>query len=208
MMEEWKKFLYNSTNRNELRITVLLLILTLYFFLSFLAFAETRQGSVFNDPVLELFEPQDFSVITFILTYGCSIIGMWAALRNPSVFLSILQAYILLCVFRIITIYCTAFVAPPKIIPLEDFLLDQSLYQGRENLRDLFFSGHTATLLLFALCLKDRLLRIFFFIASALVGILLVMQHVHYSIDVVAAPFFSWLAVWLSVLIRNRILRS
>jgi membrane-associated phospholipid phosphatase len=81
------------------------------------------------------------------------------------------------------------------IIPLKDILLQFSFYSGRENLKDLFFSGHTATLLLFGFLFHVRTLKMIFFSGAIVVGALLMIQHVHYSIDVVAAPFAAWVSV-------------
>jgi hypothetical protein len=41
-------------------------------------------------------------------------------------------------------------------------------------------------------------------VISALVGLLLMLQHVHYSIDVLAAPFFAVLTYKLSIKAGNR----
>ena len=81
------------------------------------------------------------------------------------------------------------------IIPLKDSFLQSSFYSGRENLKDLFFSGHTATIFLFAFGFRKKPLKILFAIGGTIVGILVVLQHVHYSIDVVVAPFVAYIAI-------------
>jgi membrane-associated phospholipid phosphatase len=58
--------------------------------------------------------------------------------------------------------------------------------------KDLFFSGHTATLTLIFLCLKKRNDRIIACVATVVVGFLVLVQHVHYTIDVLAAPIFAY----------------
>lgn len=64
--------------------------------------------------------------------------------------------------------------------------------------KDLFFSGHTATLCLFAIMFEDRPFKLFFGTMAVVVGVAVLMQHVHYSIDVVVAPLAAIAAARLS----------
>jgi len=58
---------------------------------------------------------------------------------------------------------------------------------------DLFFSGHTGLPFLMALVFWDqRCLRWFFITASAFFGAIVLMAHLHYSIDVFAAFFITY----------------
>jgi len=56
----------------------------------------------------------------------------------------------------------------------------------------LFFSGHTATVFLLFLCLKKKQDKWLALGGSVLTGFLLLVQHVHYTIDVLAAPVFTY----------------
>ncbi|HEX3079850.1 MAG TPA: phosphatase PAP2-related protein, partial [Puia sp.] len=69
---------------------------------------------------------------------------------------------------------------------------------------DLFFSGHTTTVFLIFLCLKKKRDRIYALIASILLGIFLLGQHVHYTIDVLAAPIFTYVAYRLALLFTKK----
>jgi membrane-associated phospholipid phosphatase len=87
--------------------------------------------------------------------------------------------------------YITQLEAPATLIPLYDPLVQ--LFGNFEILRDdLFFSGHTATMFLLFLIIENKILKRVFLLFTVLVGISVILQHVHYTIDVFAAPFFSF----------------
>ena len=88
--------------------------------------------------------------------------------------------------------------SPPGFVPLAD-TFTQLFYPGTEPFeKDLFFSGHTATLWLMALIATTRAGRLWSGFATLAVGVLVIVQHAHYTIDVIAAPLFAWLAWRLS----------
>lgn len=67
---------------------------------------------------------------------------------------------------------------------------------------DLFFSGHTGLPFLLALVFgRNRLLRVLFTLVAVFFGAVVLMGHLHYSIDVLSAFFITYaiyhLAVWL-----------
>jgi membrane-associated phospholipid phosphatase len=56
-----------------------------------------------------------------------------------------------------------------------------------------FFSGHTGLPFLMALIFwADKFWRKFFLAVSALFAISVLLAHVHYSVDVFAAPFMTY----------------
>lgn len=195
MVIAWKHFLSEKKNRNASLLSFLLLVTVLYIFLYFLSYNETHSGYLFNDPVLSLIAPKDLSIFTFIITYGLCLSGIIISLKIPRLFIILLFAYSFLTVIRMCCLYFLPLEPPAGIIPLKDILLQFSFYSGRENLKDLFFSGHTATLLLFAFVFQSREMKTIFFIGAVIVGFLLMVQHVHYSIDILAAPFAAWISV-------------
>ncbi|MCW3102947.1 MAG: hypothetical protein JWO09_1387 [Bacteroidetes bacterium] len=198
MNSSWRSYFSERKNTNAFIITIASLALILFAFLHFLTYNEARSGYHFNDPVLNLVAARDLSLVTFILTYGFAIAGLLIALRDPAVLVKLFAAYAILTLLRICTLYLLPLEPPAGILPLEDVLLRFSFYSGRANLKDLFFSGHTATLFLFAFAFRKPALKITFACAALLVGILLMLQHVHYSIDVAVAPVAAWVAVRLA----------
>jgi len=194
MKTNWQHYWQEKKNRVAFFVSILLLALVLFCFLHFLTYNESRQGYRFNDPILSLFSPLDFSVITFGITYFMGLSGIAIALKKPKLFVQIVQAYILITFFRMLSMYLLPLEAPADIIPLKDFFLQNTFYSGRDNLKDLFFSGHTATIFLFGIYFSDKKLKIIFFLGSIVIGTLVMLQHVHYSIDVFFAPLFAIVA--------------
>jgi hypothetical protein len=88
---------------------------------------------------------------------------------------------------------------PVTMIPLSDPFAEY-FTTGSVMTKDLFFSGHTATLFFLYLMTEKKLLRYVFLCATITVALLVMAQHVHYAIDVFAAPFFTY-AVYNSVLL-------
>ena len=189
--QNWKDFLINKRNAVELFITVLLLAAILLSFSRFLLFVEERAGSVLTDPVLNLFSPIDLTWLTFALIYLSLVTALIEFLKKPKLLLLALQCYGLMVVFRAIAMYLLPLEAPITLLPLNDPFV-QLFGEGNILKKDLFFSGHTATLFLLFLLIEKRFLKILFLIFTLLVGTSVILQHVHYSIDVFVAPFFAY----------------
>ena len=73
-------------------------------------------------------------------------------------------------------------------IAISSNLIDKWSFGG-----DLFFSGHTAIPFLFALIFWDiKLMRYVFLALAAFFGTIVLMGHLHYSIDVLSAFFITY----------------
>jgi membrane-associated phospholipid phosphatase len=64
--------------------------------------------------------------------------------------------------------------------------------------RDLFFSGHFASVFIPYLILRKTRFHWVFLSASIGIGILVMIQHIHYSYDVIGAAIFTYLSVYLA----------
>jgi membrane-associated phospholipid phosphatase len=62
----------------------------------------------------------------------------------------------------------------------------------------LFFSGHTANLALLAFMVDIKWLKYILGICTFIVAVLLLVQHVHYTIDVLVAPFAAYISYKLA----------
>lgn len=95
---------------------------------------------------------------------------------------------------------------PVDIIPLQDDFLSGTFYDGRVLLKDLFFSGHTASIAVLAFLIQDKKWSRMILTMSIIVGSMLIMQHVHYTIDVVCAYMFAYLACTIGIYTGERTL--
>lgn len=156
---------------------------------------ELREGFQINDILLSILPAKDCSEAIFILIWSCVALATIRFLNNPMLFIVFLWSYVLLCLTRIITISLVPLNAPDGLIPLRDPL--SNYFYGQVFItKDLFYSGHTATLFLIFLCLEKKRDKLMVLLATAVVGLLLLVQHVHYSMDVLAAPFFAYFNVF------------
>jgi hypothetical protein len=198
----WKEFL--TCRKTELITTILFLAVILFILPNFLAFVEGRHGVVLADPILELFNPIDLTWLTFGLIYISLIVAIYSLAANPEILLLAIQSYSLLVIFRIMVMYSAPLDAPERMILLNDPFV-QFFGSGEVLTKDLFFSGHTATLFLLFLVSDKKHLKIIFLISTVLVGIAVLLQHVHYTIDVLAAPFFAYSSYRIVTIINERI---
>lgn len=157
----------------------------------FLDYAEARPGVVLQDPVLQLFNPIDLTWLIFGLIYLCLLVGIFSLLKHPEKLLLAFQSYTLIVIVRIAAMYLVPLEAPEKLIVLKDPFVEM-FGSGDSLTKDLFFSGHTATLFLLFLTAESKKLKLIFILSAAVVGVSIILQHVHYIIDVFAAPFFTY----------------
>jgi hypothetical protein len=200
----WKAAWEDGFFRVQCALTFPLLLLVLFLLSNFLDTIENRPGVVLPDPILALFQAYDFTWLTFAIIYCTVLLGMITLSLHPRQLLLAIQAYIVLVIFRIGVMYVVPLDAPDGIIPLIDPFV-QFFGSGGVLTKDLFFSGHTSILLLLFLTAKRRDLRVIFLVSAIIVGVCVIWQHVHYTIDVLVAPFFSYLSYRVVVLIHRRL---
>ena len=151
-----------------------------------------NDGAVLNDPLLARFNPHNFSVSLFILTYTGVLAFIVYISGLPRLFIPASRAFLLLFVLRVCFILLIPLKPPSDIIFLNDPFVDRVIGFKAQVWNDLFFSGHVADLFFFAFCTSHKILKFFFLAAAILVSAMLVGQKVHYTADVLAAPVFAY----------------
>jgi hypothetical protein len=184
--------------RVRLAVTVPALVAALAVLSRFLDFVEGRPGAVLADPVLARIPPHDVTWLTFGLIYLGIFFGVARLLTEPRRLVVALQAYVVMVLLRIAAMWVTPLEAPPGLIPLQDPLV-RLFGPGTLLTKDLFFSGHTATLFLLALAVSGRLWKAVFLAGTAAVAACVLWQHVHWTIDVLAAPLFAFASYRIAV---------
>lgn len=171
---------------------MLVLIAIFVFFPFFFAIIEKRNGIVLNDILLSYLPACDLSVPIFGIIWSMSVLIIIRCFQDPDFFILVMWSFVLLCLARIVSISLVQLNAPEGIVTLKDPIV--SVFYGKRYItKDLFFSGHTSTQFLFFLCLPRRRDKVIALFSTIVIGIMVLVQHVHYTIDVVAAPFFAFL---------------
>jgi hypothetical protein len=178
--------------RVKLVAAVIILAVVLYSFPLFFSVIQPRPGKLVDDWLLDRIPTYDVSNWIFLVLYPASLYFVYRLVTNTTLCITALWGYIFLCLARMATIYFIPLEPPATILHLTDPF--SVFFYGKVFItKDLFFSGHTATLCLLGLCLEKRLEKQIFFVGTAILAYLLLVQHVHYTMDVVAAPLFSYL---------------
>jgi len=187
-----RTFLRTATHSTRLFYiaTFITLVLLLSVTPSFLHFIQQRPTSItLNDPLLALFPPipLNLTLATIFFSDLPLLFALLWLLNYPEFLLKGMVAYILMLSTRLVCMYLVPFNAPAETIPL----LDPIIYGHSIITKDLFFSGHMATLMLCYLAVKNSALRIMFVFSIIFTAALLILQHQHYSIDLLIAPYIS-----------------
>ncbi|MDE3236759.1 MAG: hypothetical protein KGO81_12450 [Bacteroidota bacterium] len=193
----WKTAWESVTFRIKIITGGVVLVAILSFFPFFFTHIEERTGVVLNDFILKAIPARDLSTPIFIIIWGVSVLTFYKSIRKPGVLLLFLWSFIFLSLSRILTISIVALNPPIGLIPLVD-PLSNTFYGGGFITKDLFYSGHTATQFLMFLCLQSQPYKLLALLSTVAVGMMVLIQHVHYTIDVITAPLFTYIVFRLA----------
>lgn len=109
-------------------------------------------------------------------------------LKDPKTIPFLFASVALFVVVRSLFISLTHIGPFPTQIVIDSNIIDKFSFGG-----DLFFSGHTGLPYLMALVFwRNTILRAFFILSSISFGIIVLLAHLHYSIDVLSAFFITY----------------
>jgi membrane-associated phospholipid phosphatase len=158
---------------------------------------ERRQGILLDDPVLRMLPPHNISLVLFVIIWSITLLCVVKAAQTPQMFVTFLWSFIFLSIFRVLTITLVPLDPPAGLIVLVD-PLSNFFYGAKFVTKDLFFSGHTSTVFLLYLTVPGKKEKSLALLATICVGLLLLVQHVHYTLDVLGGILFCLLAYYLA----------
>ena len=109
-----------------------------------------------------------------------------------------MQTYAMVTILRMITIPLFPLEPPLEYIPLREPFVQLFTHGERIISRDLFFSGHMTTILFCYYSTQKKNFKWLYLVFAFIIAVLLMVQRVHYTIDILAAPLFTWLCFLLS----------
>lgn len=195
----WKHAIEESAFKKRLYIGLFIWVALLFAFPIFFDYIETRNGMVLNDFIINFLPAYDVSVITFLIIWSMFLLFLYRAIYDPKLLLLFLWGFIFLSLSRFLTIYFLPLNPPEQLIALRDPITN--IFYGKNHsfiTKDLFYSGHTSTQFLMFLCFKKKSDKRLALASTMIVGLLVLIQHVHYSIDVFLAPLFTYVVYLIS----------
>ena len=148
-----------------------------------------KTGILLNDPVLNYFTPVDWSTAVFVILTIAIVQTMIAYSGSANLFITALSTFCLVNVVRMITMYLITLEPPADMILLIDPISASLVYPDKGFAKDLFFSGHISTMMVLILVERNRVWYLIKVGGTALMALFLAWQHVHYTVDIVVAPF-------------------
>ena len=201
-VDNWRNAWRIRAFRDQLLVSMAALLVVLILLRVFQHYIETRSGIVLPDRLLPLFSPTDFNWITYSLIYSGTLLGIVSLCSYPFSLLLVVRAFVVMILLRIACLFLLPLDPPTDFVPLVDPIIRLQVLSPVLT-RDLFFSGHTAMMALFAFTARWKDMKIIFSCAAIVVSVFLLVQHAHYTIDVVAAPCFAYVALgiakWITV---------
>ncbi|MEI8074987.1 MAG: phosphatase PAP2-related protein [Bacteroidota bacterium] len=195
----WKEAYANEFFKRRLLVGLLVWIAILIAFPFFFNYIEARNGMVLNDFIINKLPAYDVSVPTFLIIWSMFLLLLYRAIYDPQLLLLFLWGFIFLSLSRFLSIYLLPLNPPNQLIALRDPITN--IFYGKEHgfiTKDLFYSGHTSTQFLMFLCFKKKMDKQLALVSTMAVGMFVLIQHVHYSIDVIASPFLTYLIFLIS----------
>jgi hypothetical protein len=188
MSKDWRHF----------TTTFLVLMFVVFLFNRFLLWNEFRDGIVFNDPLFNYFDARDYSVVIVLLLYASVGFFLFYNIKKPLLLSRFVWSYIFILLMRMVALFFLPLYCDPDAVKLEDPVLNNLIYPNNYVERDLFFSGHATMMVSFYWCFTNHTIKRVYLVGAVVVSTLLVLQKIHFTIDVLAAPLFSFISIWLA----------
>lgn len=187
------KNFWTSERRRSLAVGLLLLFLSLYIQVQAGRYSTRSTTNFVGDIFLDNLPTIDLDVVIVQGALLAVLAAFLVLLLKPKYMLFAVKAIALFIVVRAFFISLTHIGIYPRELDLDNGWWGIGLYKLVDFQGNFFFSGHTGMPFLAALIFwPDKFWRNFFFVVSAFFGVSVLLAHVHYSIDVFAAPFMAY----------------
>ena len=154
---------------------------------------QPKPGLVLDDPILNILTPPiNFSVPIFLILYVSLVHIVYVSIKNPNTIVIGLTTYCAVNLIRMGTMYSLTLEPPPGMILLVDPIATFLVYPDSGFAKDLFFSGHVSSMMAILLVETNKKIKMVKIIGTIAVGVFLAWQHVHYTVDLVVAPFVTY----------------
>ncbi len=151
-------------------------------------FAELKASNPVDDIILSNIPVYNFEFLFVQMAIALCLFVVVLCIKFPKTAPFVLKSVALFIFIRAIFVSLTHIGPFPTKLELESNLLD-FITSGN----DLFFSGHTGLPFLIALIYWGHpYVRRLFLMASVVFGVIVLLSHLHYSIDVFAAFFITY----------------
>lgn len=199
----WRNAWRQKNFRLQFIISLLVLISFSGIFNWFFDFAESRKGTPLEDYLLTILPVRDVSWLVFFFLYMGILLALYCNWPKPKLLLLALQTYVLVTIVRIGSITLFPLEPPQGYMPLREPIVQFFTNGGRIISKDLFFSGHVSTICSMYFAVDHKRWKPILGFFSIMVGFLVLIQHVHYTIDVVFAPLATWCCYYFNKKILN-----
>lgn len=195
--KNWQQVISDKFFLLELFLNLFILLIIAFLIPIFFEYVQNTPGYQISDPILIFFPVRNLSIYIFCLIYSIILLAIVNIMIQPLLLLRLLKTYWVLTLLRLLCMYLIPLEPDRDIIPLEDPFVGRLFYNSSVITKDLFFSGHVSTMSLLSFLIPFSSLKYLFAIATVFVAAFILMQHVHYTIDILFAPVISWLCYTL-----------
>src|SRR3989338_2857371 len=171
------------------------LLLTISLFMQFLAsnYATRIASGPVTDIILSNTRVYD---VDGIFVWGAVVllfVGVGVCMKSINYMPFAMKSVALFTLIRSVFVSLTHISPFPTSVLISSEFFSNTIFNGIFNGYDLFFSGHTGLPFLLALMFWDnKKLRFVFLGFSAVFAVVVLLGHLHYSIDVLAAYFITF----------------
>ncbi|MDE1970286.1 MAG: hypothetical protein KGI50_01785 [Patescibacteria group bacterium] len=189
-MGHYKKYFSNKDFLTSLGIGVVLFVISLFVNIYAGTYATVHASNAVNDIILDnipVFNLGD------VFVYGPVIFWIFVTIiciREPKRIPFVLKSIALFVFIRSFFVTLTHIGPYPTEVAIN---YNQKFVKDITFGGDLFFSGHTGLPFLMALIFWDhKYLRVIFTLTAVFFGVVVLLAHLHYSIDVLSAFFITY----------------